>query len=79
MGGEKRIMCDSHPRMRGRHGFGFGMMPGLFGFMDCAPGYESKETAIKRLEALRSHLEDRIRQIDEKIAELRSPGEGEEV
>jgi hypothetical protein len=72
-------MCDSHPRRSGRHGLGFGMMPGLFGFMDCGPSYESKETAVKRLEAFKSHLEDRIKRIDEQIAELQNPVEGEEV
>ncbi|MFX1369389.1 MAG: hypothetical protein ACFFAY_12395 [Promethearchaeota archaeon] len=70
-------MCKPDSRMR--HGHGFGWMPGLFGFMDCAPGYESKETAVKRLEALKSHLEDRIKQIDERIAEIQNPVEGEEV
>jgi len=71
-------MCDS-TRMKGRHGHGFGMMPAFFGFMDCGPSFESKETAIKRLEAMKSHLEDRIKLIDEKIAELQNPVEGEEV
>jgi hypothetical protein len=55
------------------------MMPGFFGFSDCGPSYESKETAIKRLEAFKSHLEDRIKRIDEQIAELQTPVEGEEV
>ena len=79
MGGEEGIMCDSHPRLKGRHRHGIGMMPGFFGFMDCGPSYESKETAIKRLEAFKSHLEDRIKRIDEEIAELHAPVEGEEV
>ncbi|MHA1939543.1 MAG: hypothetical protein ACW97O_15145 [Candidatus Thorarchaeota archaeon] len=65
--------------MKGRHRHGFGMIPGLFGFMDCGPSYESKDTAIKRLEAFKSHLEDRIKRIDEQIAELQNPVEGEEV
>ncbi|MFW9845326.1 MAG: hypothetical protein ACFFD6_01150 [Candidatus Thorarchaeota archaeon] len=74
-------MCDSYQRSKGkhRHGFGLGMMPGFFGFMDCGPDFESKETAIKRLEAFKSHLEDRIKNIEERIAELQAPGEGEEV
>ena len=70
-------MCNSHSQMK--HGHGFGWMPGLFGFMDCGPRYESKETAVKRLEALKSHLEDRIKHIDERIAEIQNPVEGEEV
>ncbi|MFW9912927.1 MAG: hypothetical protein ACFFEU_10680 [Candidatus Thorarchaeota archaeon] len=81
MGGENEIMCDSHHSMRGRprHALGFGMMPGIFGFSDCWSDFESKETAIKRLEAFKSHLEDTIKNIDERIAELQTPGEGEEV
>ncbi len=62
-----------------KHGHSFGMLPGFFGFMGCGPSYESKETAVKRLEALKSHLEDRIKHIDEKIAEIQKPVEGEEV
>jgi len=68
-------MCNSHSR----HGHSFGTIPGIFGFMDCGPRYESKETAVKRLEALKSHLEDRIKHIDDRIAEIQNPVEGEEV
>jgi hypothetical protein len=56
-----------------------GMMPWMFGFSDCGPNYESKDTAIKRLEAFKSHLEDRIKRVDEEIAELLAPVEGDEV
>jgi hypothetical protein len=41
--------------------------------------HESKETKIKRLEAHKSHLQDRITAIEDRIAELQQPGEGEEV
>ena len=46
---------------------------------DCCDGNESTETKIKRLEAHKSHLQDRITSIEERIAELQQPSEGEEV
>lgn len=56
------------------------MSPWQFFMMgDCGLSYESKETIIKRLEAHKSHLQDRIKEIDEKIAEIQKPEEGEEV
>jgi hypothetical protein len=55
------------------------MRRGFYGFNDCCESYESKETAVKRLEAFKSHLEDKIRNLDERIAELQKPDEGEEV
>ena len=72
-------MCDSHqPHMRRRHGYG--MHPRHFMMMgECCDDNESKETKIKRLEAHKSHLHDRIGHIDQRIAELQKPEEGEEV
>lgn len=46
---------------------------------DCCSDYESNETKTKRLEALKSHLQDRINAIEKRIAEMQKPGEGEEV
>ena len=74
-------MCDSHhPHRRRGYSYGHGMHPKHFMMMgggcDC---HESKETKIKRLEAHKSHLQDRIGHIDERIAELQKPEEGEEV
>ena len=68
-------MCDSHDyrHRRGMHPWQFFMMG------ECGPEYESKETVIKRLEAHKSHLQDRIKAIEDKIAELQKPEEGEEV
>jgi hypothetical protein len=72
-------MCDSSEHSMKRR-MRMGMYPMHFYMMgDCCSDYESKETAIKRLEALKSHLEDRIRSIDQKIAETQKPEEGEEV
>ena len=72
-------MCESH-HPRSRRGYSYGMHPKHFMMMgggcDC---HESKETKIKRLEAHKSHLHDRIGHIDERIAELQKPEEGEEV
>jgi hypothetical protein len=72
-------MCDSSERKM-RHRSGIGMYPWQF-FMsgDCCSDYESKETVIKRLEAQKSHLQDRIKAIDQRIAEMQKPEEGEEV
>jgi hypothetical protein len=72
-------MCES-PEHNLRHKSRMGMHPMHFFMMgDCCSDYESKETVIKRLEAHKSHLEDRIRSIDQKIAEMQKPEEGEEV
>lgn len=74
-------MCDSHqPHRRRGYSYGVGMHPRHFMMMgDCCNDHESKETKIKRLEAHKSHLQDQIGHIDERIAELQKPGEGEEV
>jgi hypothetical protein len=40
------------------------------GGMFCMPMNESKETAIKSLEAMKAHLQDYIKSIDEQIEEL---------
>lgn len=40
------------------------------GMMCCPPFEQSKETTIKQLEAMKSHLEDYITQIDKQIEEL---------
>jgi len=66
--------------MRRGYGYGFGMGPGHFMmFGDCCEGGESTETKIKRLEAHKSHLQDRIASIEKMISELQQPSEGEEV
>ena len=74
-------MCDSHhPRSRRGFSYGYGMHPKHFFMMgNCCEDNESTETKIKRLEAHKSHLQDRITAIEERIAELQQPGEGEEV
>ncbi|MGY5859987.1 MAG: hypothetical protein RTU63_11510 [Candidatus Thorarchaeota archaeon] len=74
-------MCDSHhPRSRRGYSFGYGMHPKHFMMMgECCDDHESKDTKIKRLEAHKSHLNDRIGHIDQRIAELQKQGEGEEV
>ncbi|MGQ4911355.1 MAG: hypothetical protein ACP6KW_04220 [Candidatus Thorarchaeota archaeon] len=41
----------------------------------CAPFGESKETRIKRLEALKSHLQDRLSQLDRVIKEIQNEEE----
>ena len=45
---------------------------------DCAPYGQSKETKIKSLEAIKSRLEDNIKHIDEKIADLQK-GDAQEA
>jgi len=40
------------------------------GGMFCMPIKQSKETAIKSLEAMKAHLQDYIKYIDEQIKEL---------
>jgi len=74
-------MCDSHhPRMRRGYGYGFGHGPQHFMmFGDCCESGESTETKIKRLEAHKSLLQDRIASIEKMISELQQPSEGEEV
>jgi len=74
-------MCDSQrPHKRKGYSYGFGMHPRHFMMMGgCCDDHESKETKIKRLEAHKSHLHDQIGHIEERIAELQKPGEGEEV
>lgn len=59
-------MCDPHEFPHKRfHRFA------PFMRMMCGPfGEPSKETAIKDLEAMKSRLEDYIKYIDERIAEL---------
>jgi peptidoglycan hydrolase CwlO-like protein len=72
-------MCDSTEN-RMHHRRGAYLSPWHFFMMgDCGPSYESKETMIKRLEAHKSHLQDQIQAIDQKIAEMQKPEEGEEV
>jgi hypothetical protein len=72
-------MCDM-PEHNMKHRSRMGMYPMHFFMMgDCCSDYESKETVIKRLEAHKSHLQDRIKAIESKIAEIQRPEEGEEV
>jgi hypothetical protein len=72
-------MCDSSG-YKTHHRRGDCISPWHFFMMgDCGPSYESKETIIKRLEAHKSHLQDRIKEIDERIAEMQKPEEGEEA
>jgi hypothetical protein len=55
------------------HMFGplFGGKMGLFDALGCcSPMGGSKETRIKRLEAMKSHLQDRIKEIDKHIKEI---------
>ncbi len=71
-------MCDSHEghRFAGPLVFrSMGMHPGrrmeaMYGC--CSPFEQSKETTIKQLEAMKSHLQDRIGQIDKEIKELQT-------
>ena len=66
--------------MRKGYAYGIGMHPRHFMMMgECCDDHESKETKIKQLEAHKSHLQDRIGYIDQRIAELQKPEEGEEV
>ena len=47
--------------------------------MGCCESYgQSKETKIKSLEAIKSRLEDNIKHIDEKIAEIQK-GDAQEA
>ncbi|PNX52880.1 MAG: hypothetical protein BV458_07330 [Thermoplasmata archaeon M9B2D] len=72
-------MCDSDEH-HGRYGSRMRMHPFQYFMMgDCCSDYESIETKTKRLEALKSHLQDRINAIEKRIAEMQKPGEGEEV
>ena len=41
----------------------------------CGPMGGSKETRIKRLEAMKSHLQDRIKEIDKHIKEIQKEKE----
>ena len=45
---------------------------------DCAPYEQSKETKVKSLEAFKSRLEDHIKHIDEKIADIQK-GDAQEA
>lgn len=74
-------MCDSHrPHSRRGYGYGFGFGPQhIMMFGDCCESDESTETKIKRLEAHKSHLQDRISSIEKMISKLQQPSEGEEV
>jgi len=60
------------------HGYGYGPQNFMM-FGGCFESDESTETKIKRLEAIKSHLQDRIVSIEKRISELQQPGEGEEV
>jgi hypothetical protein len=61
-------MCSEH---RGRGHFGHFMGPFMHSMGCGCESYEqSKETKIKSLEAFKSRLEDHIKHIDEKIAEV---------
>ena len=72
-------MCDSHNLRMGRRP-GFAMHPGHFMMMgECCNDLESTETKVKRLEAQKSYLQDRIGHIDQRIADLQKPEEDEEV
>ncbi|MHA3963295.1 MAG: hypothetical protein AM325_007115 [Candidatus Thorarchaeota archaeon SMTZ1-45] len=59
-------MCGEHRGHR-YHGHFTGPFMHSWG---CAPYEQSRETKIKSLEAFKSKLEDHIKHIDEKIAEL---------
>ncbi|MFW9796390.1 MAG: hypothetical protein ACFFE2_05065 [Candidatus Thorarchaeota archaeon] len=60
-------MCGEH---RGRRHYGQFMGPFMHMMGCCEPYGGSKETQIKSLEAFKSRLEDQIKHIDEKIADL---------
>ena len=68
-------MCREH---RGRGHYGHFMGPFMHS-MGCCESYgQSKETKIKSLEAIKSRLEDNIKHIDEKIAEIQK-GDAQEA
>ena len=68
-------MCDHRHRPIG---FGFMGPFHMFQSMCCQPFEQSKESQIKGLEAAKARIEDYLKHIDEKIAELQK-AEGEEV
>lgn len=55
----------------------FGAKMGLFkDLCGCGPMTASKETRIKQLEAMKSHLQDRLKEIDKHIKEVQKEKEG---